>query len=99
MKVPQARFRVKHLVQQTEISEVEVTTYQSPTTEITLQWKAQLTPLLLEIQKVFKDLFSTQEGKFFSLTFQVLHFYFYNSFFNFCIRTAYVVNLKEGWHL
>lgn len=53
---------------------------QSPTTEITLQWKAKLTPLLLEIWKVFKDLFSTQEARIFSLTFQELQFYFYKSF-------------------
>lgn len=99
MKVAQARFRIKHLVQQTEVSEVVVAMYQFPTTEITLQWKAKLTPLLLEIRKVFKDLFSTQEGRIFSLNFQVLHFYCYNSFFNFCIRTVYIVNLKEGWFL
>lgn len=53
---------------------------QSPTTEITLQWKAKLTPLLLEIWKVFKDRFSTQEARIFSLTFQELQFYFYKSF-------------------
>lgn len=97
MKVPQARRRVKHLVQRMlQVSEAEVTTHQSPTTEITLQWKAKLTPLLLEIRKVFKGLFSTQEGRISSLTFQVLHFYFYN-FFKFYVKTVYIVNLKERW--
>lgn len=66
MKVPQAR--VKHSVQ-TEVSPEGVPMDQSPTTEITLQWKAKLTPLLLETWKVFKDPFSTQEARIFSLTF------------------------------
>lgn len=65
---------------QTEVSPAGVPMDQSSTTEITLQWKAKLTPLLLEIRKVFKGLFSTQEARIFSLTFQELQFYFYKSF-------------------
>jgi len=92
MRVPQTRFRVKHLVQQTEVSEIEVTMHQSPTTETALRWKAKLTPPLLEILKVFKDLFTRRiQGRIFSSDFPSVALLFLHSFFNFCIRTGYVL--------
>lgn len=69
MRVPQTRFRVKHLVQQTEVSEIEVSMHQSATTDTALLWKAKLTPPLLEILKVFTDLLSRIQGRFFSSNF------------------------------
>lgn len=92
MRVPQTRFRVKHLVQQTEVSEIEVSMHQSATTETALHCKAKLTPPLLEILNVFKDLFSRRiQGRIFSSNFPSVALLFLHSLSNFCIRTGYIL--------